>query len=78
MRFKYLKSSNQFEKDYKKIDIPEKLTNAHFKFNYKLFVNIYHIGESMENGHYFAKRLRLDGVETYDDSRYHFNSNEKI
>lgn len=78
MRFKYKKALNSIVKDYKIIDLPEKLNSQYLNDSYEIFGVIYHIGETSQFGHYLAKRITSGGVETYDDSRCYMNPSEKV
>lgn len=77
LRFHFKQETQEIEKNFTRIDIPEKLSSIHFNSVYNLFGIVYHVGDSCEHGHCFSKCLSKDGVETYDDSRCHLNHAEK-
>lgn len=76
MRFKYIKNTNSLKKDFKIIDIPEKITSTFLQNSYQIFGIIYHIGDSTQYGHYLSRKISQNGIDTYDDSRCYFTPNE--
>lgn len=77
MRYKYNDQLGIVEKDFKFIELPENLFLPNTNAEYKLKGVIYHVGDTSQSGHYFAKHITLKGIETYDDSRCYLNPIEK-